>query len=80
MAITIAPESKQRIFASMQAYCREHLDCDPGLLQTEELYEFFVGLIGATVYNQAVGDTQAWLQQRLLDLEGDLHEQVEYEC
>ena len=79
MSITIPPELKQRVFESMQAYCRENLDCDPGLLQTERLYEFFLNLIGATVYNQAVSDAQAWMQRRLIDIEGDLHETVEFE-
>ncbi len=35
-------------------------------------------LIGASVYNQALEDAQAWLQGKVLDLEGDLGEPVEY--
>ena len=46
------------------------------MLRTERLFEVVVKLIGATIYNQAISDTQAWLQGKLLDLEGDLHERV----
>ncbi|MHC5004335.1 MAG: DUF2164 domain-containing protein [Planctomycetota bacterium] len=77
MTITIDAELKQRIFEAIQACCREHLECDPGLLKTQVLYERLLGLLGPAVYNQAIADAQAWMQGRLMDLEGDLHETVD---
>ncbi len=79
MSIDLSAENKTRICKALEVYVRENLDCDIGLLQSEQLFEFMMGLIGASAYNQAVSDAQAWLQGKLLDLEGDLHEQVEYE-
>lgn len=79
MAIEIPAETKDRMYKALQQYVLENFDCDIGLLQTERLFEFMVNLIGAGAYNRAITDAQAWMQGKLLDLEGDLHEQVEYE-
>lgn len=79
MAIEFPDEVKTRVFKALELYMRENLDCDIGLLQTERLFEFLMHLIGASAYNQAISDAQAWMQGKLLDLQGDLHEPVEYE-
>jgi uncharacterized protein (DUF2164 family) len=79
MPIDFPAEEKDRIYRTLQEYMRENLDRDLGLLQTERLFEFMVNLIGASAYNRAIADAQAWLQGKLLDLEGDLHERVEFE-
>ena len=79
MATEFPAEEKDRIHRALQEYVRKNLECDMGLLQTERLFEFMVELIGASAYNRAIADAQAWMQGKLLDLEGDLHEQVEYE-
>ena len=77
MSIDFDDETRRRAYESLQRFFREQFDEDLGLLRTEQVFEFMVGLIGAQAYNQAVSDAQAWLQRRLLDLEGDLNEEVE---
>ncbi|MHC4415416.1 MAG: DUF2164 domain-containing protein [Planctomycetota bacterium] len=77
MSIEFSFESKKRIYESTRRYFREQFDEDIGLLQFERFFDFVVRSIGATIYNQAVSDAQAWLQRKVLDLEGDLHEEVE---
>jgi len=79
MSITFSAEAKARICEALRRYVRENFDRDIGLLQTDRLFEFTVNLLGAAAYNQAIADAQAWMQGKLLDLEGDLHEEVEYE-
>jgi uncharacterized protein (DUF2164 family) len=79
MSIEFPAETKERMYKALQQYVLDNLECDIGLLQTERLFEFMVNLIGAGAYNQAITDAQAWMQGKLLDLEGDLHERVEYE-
>ena len=64
---------------SSQRYCGAELELEIGELQSEKMLEFMINLVGATVYNRAIGDAQAYLQGKLLDLEGDLHETVEHE-
>ena len=78
MPIEFSAESRKRIYESLQTYVREEFNEDIGVLRTERLFDLVVKLIGATIYNQAINDAQAWLQGKLLDLEGDLHERVEF--
>jgi uncharacterized protein (DUF2164 family) len=77
MPIEFSAESKKRIYESLHNYFQDQFDEDIGLLRTGKLFDFVVNLIGASIYNQAITDAQAWLQGKLLDLQGDLHQQVE---
>jgi uncharacterized protein (DUF2164 family) len=79
MAIELPKETRDRIHEALAAYAREHLEVEFGVLQSEKLVDFMMGLVGALVYNQAIDDAQGYVQKKLLDMEGDLHETVEYE-
>ncbi len=79
MAINIPDDAKTRIHQSIHGYFDEHFDLDVGDLQSALLLEFMIKMIGTTIYNQAILDAQAYLQGKLIDLEIDLHETVEYE-
>ena len=78
MAIELTDDARKRIFEALQAYVREHFDHDIGLLQTEKFYDYILGMIGATIYNQALDDAQAYITAKAVDMEIDLHEKVEY--
>ncbi|GGY05817.1 DUF2164 domain-containing protein [Paludibacterium paludis] len=45
-----------------------------GNLQAGALLDFFLAEMGPTVYNQAVRDAQARLQQRVMDLDAEIYE------
>ena len=45
--------------------------------RADVILEYFMKHLGASVYNQAVQDARAWLQERVEDLDGDLHEPEE---
>jgi len=74
MAIELDKERKQRIVRAIQLYFAEKLDQELGQLAAELLLEFFVKQLGSAIYNQAVKDAQAFLQDRLLDLGAVLYE------
>ena len=38
------------------------------------LLDFFLDQIGPTIYNRAVGDAQALMQDKLIDIDGELFE------
>lgn len=78
MPIEFPAESKKRISEALHDYFQDQFDEDLGVLRTEKLLDFVVNLIGASIYNQAITDAQAWLHGKVLDLEGDLHQQVEF--
>ncbi|MBT8485628.1 MAG: DUF2164 domain-containing protein [Phycisphaerales bacterium] len=78
MPIEFDDATRQRILTSLERFAKEHLDAEIGLLQSELLFDFVLKLIGPSVYNQAVSDAGAYLQGKLLDLESDLHQTVEF--
>ena len=80
MPIELSEEATRRIHQALHDYVLEEFGEDLGVLRTGKLLDFVMGLIGASVYNQAIADAQAWLQGKMMDLPGDLHQQVEYEA
>ena len=52
----------------------ENLDQDVGDLKASLLLEFFVKEIGPSVYNQAIADAQADLQEKVADLDATRYE------
>jgi uncharacterized protein (DUF2164 family) len=58
---------------SIQKYFEENLPEPIGDLAAGLLLNFIVEEIGPVIYNQAIADAQARLQQRVADLGGDLY-------
>ena len=56
---------------------REKLDQEIGPLAAELLLEFFVRELGPSIYNQAVKDAQAFVQDKVMDLDGVLFQPEE---
>jgi uncharacterized protein (DUF2164 family) len=69
MAIEFPREARSRLVESIQRYFSEKLDSSIGNLDAEFLLEFFVKEIGPAIYNQAVRDAQAVLQDRVVELD-----------
>ncbi|HEX4934185.1 MAG TPA: DUF2164 domain-containing protein [Gemmatimonadaceae bacterium] len=70
MAIELTAEATTRAIASLRRYCDEHLDQEIGELKARMLLEFILQEIGPSVYNGAIADAQAYLRDRVADLEG----------
>ena len=77
MEIELDKERKERIVRAIQGYFAEKLDQEIGHLAAELLLEFFVRQVGPAIYNQAVKDAQAFLQDKLMDLDGVLYQPEE---
>ena len=74
MAIEIPRERRDELIGSIRRYFEENLDEEIGDLKARLLLDYFLVEVGPTVYNQGVADAQAWLVDRLGDLEGSCHE------
>ncbi|HVA57071.1 MAG: DUF2164 domain-containing protein [Gemmatimonadaceae bacterium] len=74
MAITLPADTRQKLIASIKRYFAENLDQDVGDLKAGLLLDYCLEEIGPSVYNQAVTDARAYLQDRLGDLEGVCYE------
>jgi uncharacterized protein (DUF2164 family) len=74
MPIKLAKESEAFLVGSLKRYAAEELDLQLGDLKAKLLLAYVLKEIGPTVYNQAVADVQAVLQEKVADLGVDCFE------
>jgi len=73
MAIKFPKETEKRLIASIKRYFAENMEEEVGDLKASLLLQFCLQEIGPSIYNQAVADAQAWMQDKLTDLDGSCH-------
>jgi uncharacterized protein (DUF2164 family) len=74
MSIELSKHVRDEAIASIQRYFERNLPEPIGELGASLLLNYFVEEIGPAIYNQAVSDSQVRMQQRVMDLEGELYE------
>jgi uncharacterized protein (DUF2164 family) len=74
MSIELSKRVHDDAIASIQQYFDRNLPEPIGDLSAGLLLNYFVEEIGPAIYNQAIADAQARLQDRVADLEGELYE------
>lgn len=70
MAIEFDAATTTRAIASLRRYCDEHLDQEIGELKARMMLEYILKEFGPTIYNGAIADAQAYMRERVSDLEG----------
>lgn len=70
MTIALPDDATKHAVASIKRYVAEELDQDIGDLKAGLMLEFFLKEIAPTVYNTAIADAQAFLRDRVADLDG----------
>ncbi|MEM1246701.1 MAG: DUF2164 domain-containing protein [Acidobacteriota bacterium] len=74
MRIQIDGERRKDLLREIEGYFSDAFDENISAFQAEGLLDFFVEKLGPPVYNQAIRDAHAFLQNKLADLEGDFYE------
>jgi uncharacterized protein (DUF2164 family) len=74
MTIEIPKEARREALASIERYFRENMEEPIGNLGAGALLGFFLEEIGPVVYNQAVSDVQERLQQRVAEVDIEIHQ------
>ena len=74
MAVELGKDSRAHAIQLIQAYFDEKRDETLGNLEATFLLDFFLEQIGPLIYNRAVGDAQALMQDKLIDIDGELFE------
>jgi uncharacterized protein (DUF2164 family) len=74
MSIKLNKDAERYLLGSIKRFASEHLDADIGDLKASLILEFFVREIGPSIYNQAIADAQAYLQEKAADLGGVRYE------
>ncbi|AMC35825.1 DUF2164 domain-containing protein [Janthinobacterium sp. B9-8] len=74
MALKISKEAEALLVKSICRYFDANMDEPIGGLQAAQLLDFFMQEIGPSVYNQAIADAQAYMQDKALDMPGTCFE------
>lgn len=72
--IKLSSEQQDQVIRSLRAYYADQFDEELSYFKAKGLLEFFVRELGAPVYNQAIQDARAFIEDKLIDLEAILHE------
>lgn len=73
MSIELPKDLRQQAIASIERYFEEERDEKIGNIAAAALLGFFLDEIGPCLYNQAVSDVQERLQQRVAELDLEVH-------
>lgn len=66
--IQFPKHTEKILLGSIKQFVLETFDEDIGDLKAAQMLEFFVKEIGPSVYNQAIADAQAYVQEKAADL------------
>ena len=72
MTFELSKQARADAITSMQRYFQENMREPVGNLAAGQLLNYFLEEIGPAIYNQAIADAQARIQQRMADLEAEL--------
>ena len=73
MKIELSKQARSDAIASIQRYFEENMSEPIGNMAAGLLLNYFVEEVGPAIYNRAIADAQARIQQRVSDLEGELY-------
>ena len=74
MAIELDKDPRAHAIESIQTYFDQKRDEQLGNLEAGFLLDFFLEQIGPMIYSRAVADAQALMQDKLIDIDGELFE------
>ncbi len=71
--IELSKQARADAIKSIQRYFEENMTEPIGEMPAGLLLNFFMEEIGPVLYNRAIRDAQAQMQQRVVDLDGELY-------
>ncbi|HET9066155.1 MAG TPA: DUF2164 domain-containing protein [Gemmatimonadales bacterium] len=74
LSITLSPDHTKLAIASLQRFADTELEIELSDIQVRQLLQYILQEIAPSVRNQAIADTQAFLRERLDDMEATLYE------
>lgn len=74
MGIELSKDARTQAIASIERYFRENMEEKIGNIAAGALLGFFLEEIGPSIYNRAVADVQERLQQRVSEVDIEVHE------
>ena len=77
MAIELDEARRKRAVAKLQKFYRNDFDEELSAFRAEQLLDFLLTALGPQIYNQGVQDARVFFQQKLDDLDAEIHERDE---
>jgi uncharacterized protein (DUF2164 family) len=77
MRIKLTDERRALVLLSVKRLFAEQFDEEISDFRAEGLLDFFVKNLGPPVYNQAIRDALGFMQDKMMDLEGEFYEPEE---
>ena len=74
MTIELSRDAKERAIASIKQYFAEFLDQGIGDLKAALMLDFILKEIGPVIYNGAINDAQARMQEMVSELDGTCYQ------
>jgi uncharacterized protein (DUF2164 family) len=74
MPIELSADAKKQALASLRRYCTEELEIEPSDIQIAMLLDFVLKEIAPSAHNAGLEAAEAFLRDRLADLEGACYE------
>ena len=74
MGIELSSEVRKQALSSIRRYCVENLELEANDIHAIGLLDYFLKELAPIAYNAGVADAQAYLRDRLTDLEGSCYE------
>jgi uncharacterized protein (DUF2164 family) len=68
MTIKLAQDTERYLLESIKRFFAKELDEDIGDLKAGGVLDYVLSEIGPRIYNQAIADAQAFMQDKALDL------------
>lgn len=69
----LSPEEKKKMLDEIVYFFREERDEDLGIIGSETILNFFLDVLGDTIYNRALDDVRIWLKRNIENLESDYY-------
>lgn len=73
MAISIDPDRREQLIRRLQGLFLKEFDEELSRFRAEQVLDFHLEALGPQVYNQAVQDARKYMQERLDDLDAEVH-------
>jgi uncharacterized protein (DUF2164 family) len=71
--IELNEQKRRQLKRAIQEHFVDRHDETIGDLKAELLLDFFIAQLGPSVYNQAIQDATRFMQEKLVDLEGEYY-------
>jgi uncharacterized protein (DUF2164 family) len=70
----LSDERRAQLRSGLAALFQREFEEELSDFRADTILDYLLEHLGATVYNQAIADSRAWMQERLDDLDVEFHE------